>query len=107
MVICENGYGKRTKLFQYRLQNRGGTGIMTVKVTSKTGPITASQVIDSAATGLVVTSNHGQVIRMKISDIPSLGRATQGVRVMRLEEGDTVAAATVLEGSSDDKEEKD
>lgn len=102
MVICENGYGKRTKLSQYRLQNRGGTGIMTAKVTSKTGPITASQVIDSTATGLVVTSNHGQVIRMEMSDIPSLGRATQGVRVMRLEEGDTVAATTVLEGTAGD-----
>ena len=105
MVICENGYGKRTKLSQYRLQNRGGSGTMTAKVTNKTGPVNASQVIDAAATDLVVTSNHGQVIRMKMSDIPSLGRATQGVRVMRLEEGDTVAAATVLEGSTEDNEE--
>lgn len=106
MVICKNGYGKRTKLFQYRIQNRGGSGIMTAKVTGKTGPINSSQLVDSLATGLVVTSTNGQVIRMKITDIPTVGRATQGVRVMRLETGDSVAATTVLSGGNNEAEEE-
>ncbi|MCL5004060.1 MAG: DNA gyrase subunit A [Patescibacteria group bacterium] len=97
LVVCRNGFGKRTKISQYRLQNRGGSGIITAKVTKKTGPIVSAQIIDDRFAELVLTSIQGQVIRMKINDISSVGRATQGVRVMRLEDGDGVAAASIIE----------
>ena len=96
LVVCENGYGKRTKLNQYRIQNRGGTGIAAAKVTKKTGKIIASRIIDKEVTDIIITSTLGQVIRFSIKDVSVLGRSTQGVRVMRLDPGDTAAAMTIL-----------
>ena len=106
LVVCENGYGKRTKLSQYRIQNRGGTGIAAAKVTKKTGKIIASRIIDSEVTDIIITSTLGQVIRFGIKDVSVLGRSTQGVRVMRLDEGDKAAAMTLLKevGESEEKE---
>lgn len=105
LVVCENGYGKRTKLNQYRIQNRGGSGIAAAKVTKKTGKIIASRIIDDAVTDIIVTSTLGQVIRFGIDDVSILGRSTQGVRVMKLDTGDTAAAMTILkEGEKEEKE---
>ena len=106
LVVCEKGYGKRTKLNQYRIQNRGGTGIAAAKVTKKTGKIIASRIIDSEVTDIIITSTLGQVIRFGIKDVSVLGRSTQGVRVMRLDEGDKAAAMTLLKevGESEEKE---
>lgn len=97
VVVCQNGYGKRTKLNQYRLQGRGGTGILTCKVSKKTGPIVWCKVVDEKASDLVLTSSAGQVIRMPIKGISVIGRSAQGVRLMKLGTGETVAAAAVLE----------
>ncbi len=95
LIITENGYGKRTALREYRLQKRGGTGIKTANVTSKTGHLVASRAL-SGEEDMIVISQKGQVIRVKISQIPRLSRATQGVRIMRLESGDKVASATYI-----------
>jgi DNA gyrase subunit A len=95
LIIMENGYGKRTELKEYRLQGRGGSGILTAKVTSKTGEIVASRVLTTEE-DLIVISRNGQVIRTEIKSIPILSRGTQGVRVMRLDEGDKVASVACI-----------
>ncbi|MBI3337620.1 MAG: DNA gyrase subunit A [Candidatus Staskawiczbacteria bacterium] len=98
LVVMENGYGKRTEVSQYRLQGRGGSGIKTAKITSKTGPIVLSSILEDIAEGedLIVISQKGQVIRTSVKSISLLGRATQGVRIMRLEAGDKVASGACL-----------
>jgi DNA gyrase subunit A len=93
--VTENGYGKRTDLAEYRLQKRGGAGIKTAKVTQKTGNLVFSKLITDEE-DLIVISKKGKVIRTKISQIPKLSRSTQGVRIMKLEEGDHVASATCI-----------
>jgi len=95
LVVTENGYGKRTDLAEYRLQKRGGTGIKTAKITSKTGSLVFSKLI-TAEEDLIVISKKGKVIRTKIAQIAKLSRVTQGVKIMKLEEGDRVASATCI-----------
>ena len=94
----ENGYGKRTDISQYKTQGRGGSGIKTAKITSKTGSVIMSSVLEDTADeeDLIVISRKGQVIRTSVKSISLLGRATQGVRIMRLEEGDKVASGVCL-----------
>jgi len=91
LVIMEAGYGKRTDLREYKLQKRGGMGIKTAKITSKTGQISASKILTDEK-DLIVISQKAQVIRTKVSQISKLSRATQGVRIMRLGQGDKVAS---------------
>ncbi len=96
LVVMENGYGKRTDIKEYRLQGRGGSGIKTANITPKTGEIIASQLLTGEEEDLIVISRKGHVIRTSIASIPILGRATQGVRIMRFDEGDKVASATCM-----------
>ena len=98
LIVMENGYGKRTEISQYKTQGRGGSGIKTAKITSKTGPVIMSSVLEDVADeeDLIVISQHGQVIRTSVKSISLLGRATQGVRIMRLDEGDKVASGACL-----------
>ncbi len=98
LVITENGYGKRTELKQYKIQKRGGSGIKTVNVTAKTGKLIGANVInvDDLDADLILTSEKGQIIRIPLNGISVLGRATQGVRVMRPQSGDRVSATTVI-----------
>ncbi len=95
LVVTENGYGKRTDLKEYRLQKRGGSGIKTAKITSKTGDLVFSKLLITEE-DLIVISQKGKVIRSKITLISKLSRATQGVKIMKLEEGDRVASATCI-----------
>jgi len=95
LVVTENWYGKRTDLKEYRLQGRGGSGIKTAKATPKTGNLVASKALTDEE-DLIVISQRGQVIRTAISSIAVLSRPTQGVRIIRLEEGDRVASATCI-----------
>jgi len=95
-VVTENGYGKRTDVKEYRLQRRGGSGIKTAQINPKNGELVFSQVLSGQEEDLIVISRKGQVIRTKIGSIAILGRATQGVRIMRLEEGDKVASAACI-----------
>lgn len=99
LVVMGKGYGKQTKLDEYKVQGRGGSGIKTAEVTPKTGEIIGAKVVTSSeeeSDELVVISKKGQVIRTKVDEIPTLSRATQGVRVMRLYEGDSIASIVAL-----------
>lgn len=98
MIITENGFGKRTDLKAYKIQKRGGSGIKTAQVTAKTGKLVGANIVnmDEMEGDMIVTSAKGQIIRIPLSSIPSLGRATQGVRIMRPQAGDKVAASAVL-----------
>ncbi len=95
LVVTENGYGKNTPAKEYKVQNRGGSGIKTAKVTTKTGKVVGAFVLtkeDSVEGELIVMSKKGQVIKLPLKDVPSLGRDTQGVRVMKMREGDSIAS---------------
>ncbi len=98
LVIMSKGYGKRTKMSEYKVQGRGGSGIKTADVTSKTGEIIGAKVVTGEADGdeIVVVSKKGQVIRTSVSSISVLSRATQGVRVMKMREGDSIASMAAL-----------
>jgi DNA gyrase subunit A len=98
LIISENGYGKRSDLKQYKVQKRGGSGIKTANVTVKTGALVGANVInvDDIEADLILTSAKGQIIRIPLKDVSVLGRATQGVRVMRPDAGDKVSASAVL-----------
>ncbi len=96
LVVTENGYGKRTDVKEYRLQGRGGSGIKTANITSKTGDLIAATILRGEEEDLIVISRKGHVIRTGINSIPKLSRATQGVRIMRLDEGDRVASAAYM-----------
>jgi DNA gyrase subunit A len=96
LVVTQNGYGKKTAAKEYKVQGRGGSGIKTADVTSKTGKIINAKVISDPESELVAMSKKSQVIRVDSTEIPSLGRQTQGVRIMKLRDGDALAAAVVL-----------
>ncbi|MDO8571462.1 MAG: DNA gyrase C-terminal beta-propeller domain-containing protein, partial [bacterium] len=103
LIVMERGFGKRSKLKEYKTQNRSGSGIKTAKVTDKTGRIVMARVIsgqltpEDGGTDLLMMSAKGQVIRIKLQQVPILGRATQGVRVMRFKEtADIIASVAVL-----------
>ena len=96
LVISANGYGKRTSLSEYKVQGRGGSGILTSKVTSKTGQVIASQVVTDQEEEVIAISKKSQVVRVGLKEIPALGRQTQGVRIMKLREGDSIASLICL-----------
>ncbi|MBI5139954.1 MAG: DNA gyrase subunit A [Candidatus Vogelbacteria bacterium] len=96
LVMAANGYGKMTALKEYKIQKRGGSGIKTAKVTKKTGNVIVSKIITESETELIAISKNSQVIRIGISEVPVLGRQTQGVRIMKLREGDSIASLTCL-----------
>jgi DNA gyrase subunit A len=95
-VMGANGYGKKTALSEYKVQNRGGSGILTMNVTSKTGPLISAKVVTDDDEEIVAMSKKSQVIRVDLKEIPKLSRATQGVRVMKLREGDSLASLICL-----------
>jgi len=95
LVVSANGFGKTTHLKEYKVQRRGGSGIKTAKVTAKTGTLIASKVL-SDETEIVAISKKSQVIRVDAKEIPRLGRQTQGVRIMKLRPGDSLASVTCL-----------
>ena len=95
-TLSENGHGKMTKLSEYPLQKRGGTGVFTFRVTPKTGKVVAARVLDHPNAEIVVISEKSKVIRSSIKAIPTLGRQTSGVKVMNLNNGDKVATMALL-----------
>ena len=94
-VISGNGFGKRTNLKEYRKQKRGGHGIKTMKITTKTGSLIKSCLVEGEES-LIAISQKGQILKAPLKGIPTLGRSTQGVRIMRLDQGDKIAAITLL-----------
>lgn len=97
LVVMENGLGKSTPVELYRLQGRGGSGVKAAQLTAKTGDIVGGCILQEGDQGdLICISKQGQAIRMSLADIPSRGRATQGVIVMRMDTGDKVASMSVI-----------
>jgi DNA gyrase subunit A len=96
LVMMENGFGKRTAIKEYKVQKRGGSGIKTAKVTAKTGNLMAAQVVNEEMSQIIAMSKKSQVVRVDLGSVPSLGRQTQGVRIMKLRAGDSIASLTCL-----------
>ncbi|MGZ8559563.1 MAG: DNA gyrase C-terminal beta-propeller domain-containing protein, partial [Chitinophagaceae bacterium] len=96
LVVSEKGYGKRTKMDEYRYTNRGGKGVKTISVTEKTGKLVGLLDVNESQ-DLMITCKSGVTIRMKVADISEQGRATQGVKLIRLDEGDEIAAITQID----------
>ena len=95
LAITENGFGKRTELDEYRVQNRGGKGVITYKITPKTGNIVGIRVTNEDDDAMLIT-NSGTIIRIKVKDVSILGRATQGVTLMRTSENEKVVSIETL-----------
>ncbi|GAC1387708.1 MAG: DNA gyrase subunit A [Candidatus Saccharimonadales bacterium] len=97
-VISSNGYGKRTKIAQFTAHARGGVGIRSAIVNTKTGPLIGVKTLSNDDTQeVIIISGQGQTIRLGLKDIPELGRATQGVRIMRLNEGDQAVSLALVD----------
>jgi len=96
LVMSENGYGKKTNLKENKIQKRGGSGIKTAKLTSKTGKLITAKILTDDDEEIVAISKHGQVIRTGLNEIPTLGRQTQGVRIMKMKDTDSIASLTCL-----------
>lgn len=96
IVVTENGYGKRTDIKLFKIQKRGGSGLKAANTTSKTGKIISAFILNPQEEDLIAISAKGQVIRTQITSISVLGRATQGVRIMKVNSGDKVVSVTTL-----------
>jgi DNA gyrase subunit A len=102
LSVTENGYGKRTPVEEYRLQSRGGKGVINVKTTARNGKVVSIMLVDEASEAMLI-SHFGKIIRIDTAQIREAGRSTQGVRLLQLEPGDKVASAVVIP----EKEEPD
>ncbi|MDP2690939.1 MAG: DNA gyrase subunit A [bacterium] len=97
MVVMENGVGKCTAVKEYRLQSRGGSGVKTASINAKTGKLVSGKVINPGRQmDLIMISKQGQTIRMDLEEVPEQGRATQGVRLMKMSSGDYVASVSLI-----------
>jgi DNA gyrase subunit A len=103
LTVCANGYGKRTPIDEYRLQSRGGKGIINIKTTGRNGPVVGVKV-SIGETGVMLITEKGMIIRLNTGDISSIGRNTQGVRLIQLEEGDHLVSVARL-AERDDAED--
>ncbi len=106
-VISENGYGKRTKIAQFAAHKRGGVGIRSAVVNKKTGLLIGVKALSSLEQEIIIMSQYGQTVRLAMKDIPSLGRATQGVRIMRLNDGDKVASFALIDPEQEPESEEE
>lgn len=105
IVMATKGYGKMTAATNFPPHKRGGVGVKVAAVTAKTGPIAAVHTLDPAAKEIIMMSTSGQAIRVAVKDIPTLGRATQGVRVMKLNDGDFVASIGIIPEEEEETKE--
>ena len=105
LAVSANGYGKATLVSNFPPHKRGGVGIKVAAVTAKTGPIVAVHTLDPLAKEVIMMSTKGQAIRIAMKEIPTLGRATQGVRIMKMSEGDTVASLGIVLPEEEPSEE--
>ncbi len=96
LSVTENGYGKRTPIEEYRLQSRGGKGVINVKTTERNGKVSGIMLVDEASE-VILISQFGKIIRIDTKQIREAGRSTQGVRLLNLEAGDRVASAVVIQ----------
>ena len=100
LTITENGFGKRTELDEYRVQNRGGRGVITYKITPKTGEIVGIKIVDGTEDVILITDT-GTIIRLNSGEISVLGRSTQGVTLMRTNEGKVVSIEKIIDKDED------
>ena len=91
ITVCARGYGKRTALAEYPTKNRGGKGVISIKTTARNGQVSAVRIVTDDD-HLILISDRGKLIRMRVGDIKIQGRATQGIRLMRVDDGEHVAA---------------
>lgn len=105
LVVSENGYGKRTLVEDYRVTNRGGKGVKTINVTEKTGPLVAMKIVTDDD-DLMITTKNGIMIRMDMTSLRVMGRATQGVRVINLKSGVIIASVAKVPHSEEEEEEE-
>lgn len=106
-VISESGYGKRTKVSQFTAHARGGVGIRSAIVNAKTGKLVGVKSLKDESQEVIIISQNGQTIRLGLKNIPALGRATQGVRIMRLNDGDRVVSLALVEKTLVEDEDGD
>jgi DNA gyrase subunit A len=106
LTVAEGGYGKRTEMDEYRLQSRGGKGVITMKTTDKTGRVIGVQLV-TEDDQLMMISNTGKIIRLRIKDIRVIGRNTQGVRLIELEEGERVVSVARLAEKEEEEGEEE
>ncbi|HEU5248562.1 MAG TPA: DNA gyrase C-terminal beta-propeller domain-containing protein, partial [Thermoanaerobaculia bacterium] len=104
LTVTEKGYGKRSEALEYRYQGRGGSGVINIKVTEKNGPVAGIKSVTDADQLLLITQS-GMLIRIKVKDIRETGRAAQGVKLIDLDEGDRVVAVAKLAEPEDGDEE--
>jgi DNA gyrase subunit A len=106
LVVSENGYGKRTELEDYRITNRGGKGVKTINITEKTGPLIAIKAVTDTD-DIMIINKSGLIIRLAVANLRLMGRATQGVRLINIRTGDSIAAVTDVVGSAEIVEENE
>jgi len=103
-VLTEKGYGKKTSISEYKIQNRAGSGVLTYKVTERVGKVSVARIIEKKPHyDMLISTKNGIIIRVDANKIPTLGRATQGVRVIKLDESDSVSSIAFL--NENDKQE--
>lgn len=105
LVVSENGYGKRTSLEEYRVTNRGGKGVKTLNITDKTGELVAMKKVTDED-DLMIINRSGVAIRMAVENLRVMGRATQGVKLINLRDGDAIAAVARIVNEDDEDEEE-
>jgi DNA gyrase subunit A len=106
-VISKYGYGKRTKVAQFTPHARGGVGIRSAVVNDKTGELMGVKRLVNDEQEVIIISKQGQTIRLGLKDIPALGRATQGVRIMRLNDGDEVVSLALVDKVDEEEVEEE
>ena len=106
LVVSSNGYGKRSKLEDYRLTNRGGKGVKTISITEKTGDLVAIKNVDDS-NGLMIINKSGIAIRMAVENLRVMGRATQGVKLINIKDGDSIAAVAKVHSYDEEVEQND
>ena len=102
LVVSSNGYGKRSKLEDYRITNRGGKGVKTISITEKTGNLVSIKNVNDS-NGLMIINKSGIAIRMAVKDLRVMGRATQGVKLINIKEGDSIAAVAKVKHEDEDE----
>ena len=106
LVVSSNGYGKRSRLEDYRITNRGGKGVKTISITEKTGDLVAIKNVDDS-NGLMIINKSGIAIRMAVEDLRVMGRATQGVKLINIKEGDSIAAVAKVIHEKDEEQDEE
>jgi DNA gyrase subunit A len=104
LSVSEQGYGKQTPITTYRLQSRGGKGVINMKTTEKTGKVVAVFPVDAESEIMIITQ-QGKLIRIEADSIRKTGRSAQGVRLIKTEEGDRVTSASLVEAAEEETEE--